>query len=127
GFSALFISMILPPELVLHGGTVVSRRGLWGGLSAVDVQGFTHHITGFGRGEKNVGRGQFHRLSGASQRDVVPELGQLILWLSIGYLQRGPDWSRSDAVDTNSARSQLHGQSLSEGVDRGLRRGVIEQ
>src|SRR5699024_6107141 len=100
-------------------------RGSWRGHAAVDVQRLPQDVARLGGGEEDVGGGELGGLSRPPERGALAELGQGLLRLAVGYLQRGPDRTGSDRVDADAARSELLGHPLREVVDGRLGGGVV--
>src|SRR5687768_6698415 len=78
------------------------------------------------RGEEDVGGRHLFGLRGALERGVGAELGDLLRGLVRG-VERRPDRPWRDAVDADAPLDEVLRERLGEGVDRALRRRVVEK
>src|SRR5690606_26687327 len=79
---------------------------------AIHVEGLPDHVAGLSRGQEDVRRRAFGRLSGAAQGGALAELRELVLGLAMAGLERRPDGARGHRVHADSARGELLGETL---------------
>src|SRR5581483_552459 len=98
-----------------------------GRAAAVGMEHLAGHVARILAGQEKEAGGDLVRLTGPTHRRVLAEFGDILLRLPAGWIERGPDWSRRDAIHPDSILDQILRKRAGESDDRPLGRGIVEQ